>query len=88
MLNLIYNSIITHLITLCMYKLEDVPSKHQLFDIELVQFIGCLNLFSGAGLHSVHIGGMVIWNEMKGCQLSRIWRDSHAFDLLLTHSRN
>ena len=24
----------------------------------------------------------------QGCQLSRIWRDSHAFDLLLTHSRN
>ena len=26
--------------------------------------------------------------ETQGCQLSRIWRDSHAFDLLLTHSRN
>ena len=25
---------------------------------------------------------------IQGCQLSRIWRDSHAFDLLLTHSRN
>ena len=25
---------------------------------------------------------------LQGCQLSRIWRDSHAFDLLLTHSRN
>ena len=37
-----------------MYKLEVVPSKHQLFDIELVQFIGCLNLFSGAGLHRRH----------------------------------
>ena len=24
----------------------------------------------------------------QGCQLSRIWHDSHAFDLLLTHSRN
>ena len=27
-------------------------------------------------------------STMQGCQLSRIWRDSHAFDLLLTHSRN
>ena len=26
--------------------------------------------------------------SLQGCQLSRIWRDSHAFDLLLTHSRN
>ena len=22
---------------------------------------------------------------VQGCQLSRVWRDSHAFDLLLTH---
>ena len=29
-----------------------------------------------------------IMNISQGCQLSRIWRDSHAFDLLLTHSRN
>ena len=27
-------------------------------------------------------------HRTQGCQLSRIWRDSHAFDLLLTHSRN
>ena len=26
--------------------------------------------------------------KMQGCQLSLIWRDSHALDLLLTHSRN
>ena len=26
--------------------------------------------------------------QNQGCQLSRIWCDSHAFDLLLTHSRN
>ena len=26
--------------------------------------------------------------KTQGCQLSRIWRDSHAFDLLLTHSHN
>ena len=25
---------------------------------------------------------------LRVCQLSRIWRDSHAFDLLLMHSRN
>ena len=26
--------------------------------------------------------------DSQGCQLSRIWSDSHAFHLLLTHSRN
>ena len=26
--------------------------------------------------------------EIQGCQLSRIWRDSHAFDLLLTQLTN
>ena len=24
--------------------------------------------------------------DVKGCQLSHIWRDSHAFDLLLDHA--
>ena len=31
---------------------------------------------------------LLICSYTQGCQLSRIWRDSHAFDLLLTHSRN
>ena len=32
----------------------------------------------------------IVWTAhiLQGCQLSCIWRDSHAFDLLLTHSRN
>ena len=33
-------------------------------------------------------GKMKSISPRQGCQLSRIWRDSHAFDLLLTHSRN
>ena len=29
-----------------------------------------------------------LYNQPQGCQLSRIWRDSHAFDLLLTQLTN